>query len=1114
MKITKRLFFTILVFLMSTSLMIAQNTYNGLALSKKELKSGTNSIALEKALQKIQKAYNVHLLYRNKLVNGRHVNGVELSGNFEQDLNQLLNHFGLSFNQLTDNSYVIFPDGNKKQATSGIAGQNMVKGTVTDASTGNALAGVNILVQGTSNGTATAADGHYRIQVENLKDTLRFSYIGYQSKKVPMNGKTEVDVALKPKVYSGKELVVTALGVKNKEEKLSYSTQKIQAKDVQEVKGVHIGTSLTGKVAGLKVENSTEFNRSPSITLRGGTPLLVIDGVPYGNVSLRDISADDIKSMEVLKGATASALYGERGGSGAILITTKNGSGAKGLSVSVNSNTMAFAGYLALPKAQHAYSSGYGGNYNTNDYVWGAKLDHGIKAKQWDPVKKKYVTKELKARGKNNFRDFLQNSYVTNNNVSISRGWKHGSIRSSFNWIHKRGQYPNHKLNMFDYSLAGKMKLGDRLDFNGRFNYSRRAVPQMAGIGYNTQGYIYTILVWTGPEYNLSKYKNNYWLKKDEQQNWNRTSWYDNPYFSANEKIHGVMRNTWNAHLTANYKLFKGANLKLRSGLDFYFNNDMKRTPPNILSSRNWNGDTKGLYQMYKYNGHSLNNDLIMTVKRQFGDISFDGLAGGSIYYYEDQSLGSSTRNGLSIPGFYSLNNSVERPNVSTSDEKKQVNSLYAKAEVGYQSKVYVDFTGRNDWSSTLPKSTRSYFYPSAGLSFVMSNILDLPDWLSYWKLRGSFTISKNDLDVYETNQTYSTTTGVWNDLNSANYPNTIRGSDVKPETERTYEVGTSFNLLNDRLHVDLTHYSKYIYNVQTDAPISDASSFAYKLINTNQTYDRRGWEIAVGAVPIKSKNFNWNVDVNWSTTKKYYSDLDSVYSSDQYWVQPGKRVDAYTTNDWKRSPTGKIINQNGFPVKSDYPTKIGYLDPNWIWGLTNTFHYKNLSLKISLDGRTGALMFNSTAARMWETGSNPASVNKYRYDEVVNGKNTFVAPGVKVISGSVKRDKYGRITQDNRKFAPNDRKVSYETYVGNWWNGRQEIKDETFFKIRNISLKYTLPERFVKKLGAEKASIAVTGQNVLLWTKSLKYIDPDVDTDDINSPSVRYFGVNIGLTF
>jgi TonB-linked SusC/RagA family outer membrane protein len=997
------------------------------------------------------------------------------------------------------------------------AQQINVHGTVKDAQTGKTLPGVNILVVGTSKGTATGSEGTFELNAPSPNDTLRFSYIGYQTKNVPINGSENLgNIKLQLKVFKGKQLVVTALGIKNKEEELSYSTQKIKTTAVQEVKGVHIGTSLTGKVAGLKVENSTEFNRAPSITLRGGTPLLVIDGVPYGNVSLRDISADDIKSMNVLKGATATALYGSRGGSGAIIITTKNGSGVKGLTVSVNSNTMNFAGYLALPKAQHAYSSGYGGNYNTNDYVWGAKLDNGNKARQWDPIQKKYVVKELKSRGKNNFRNFLRDSYVTNNNISISRGWKNGSIRSSFNWIHKRGQYPNHKLNMFDYSLAGQMKFSDRLNFNGRFNYSRRVAPQMAGIGYGSQGYIYTILVWTGPEYNLSKYQNNYWLKKDEQENWNRTSWYDNPYFSANEKIHGVTRNTWNAHLTANYQLFKGANLKLRSGLDFYFNNDMKRTPPNILSSRNWNGDTNGLYQIYKYNGYSLNNDLIFTVKRQFGDISVNGLAGGSIYYYDDQYLGASTRNGLSIPGFYSLNNSVERPNVSSSDVKKQVNSLYAKAQLGYQSKIFVDFTGRNDWSSTLPKSTRSYFYPSAGLSVVMSNIFDLPRWLNYWKLRGSFTISKNDLDVYETNQTYSVTTGVWNDLNSASYPNTIRGSNVKPETERTYEIGTTFNLLNNRLQLDLTRYSKYIYNVQTDAPISDASSFAYKLINTNQTYDRRGWEIALGAVPVRTKGFNWNVDINWSTTKEYYAHLDSVYSSDQYWVKPGKRTDAYTTNDWERDPQGQIINQNGFPVKSNYPTKIGYLNPNWIWGLTNTFNYKNFSLTISLDGRTGALMYNSTVARMWESGSNPASVNKYRYNEVVNGRETFVAPGVKVVpeSGSVKRDKYGRIIKDTRKFVPNDRKVSYEAYIGNWWNGRQEIKNETFFKIRNISLKYTLPERIVDKLGAEKASVALTGQNVLLWTKDLKYIDPDVDTDNLNSPSIRYFGINIGLTF
>ncbi|WP_051211046.1 SusC/RagA family TonB-linked outer membrane protein [Runella zeae] len=990
-----------------------------------------------------------------------------------------------------------------------------VTGTITD-DTGAPLPGVNVVEKGTTNGTLTDANGKFKLTVKGATSVLSISFIGYASQEIVVGSQNTLSIQMLTDTKILNEVIVTALGVKREEKSLGYAVQKVAGPAVQTVKGVSVGTSLTGRVAGLWVRNSTEFNQMPAISLRGESPLLVIDGVPYNNISLNNIAQDDIESIDVLKGPTASALYGSRGGSGAIIVTTKKGSANKGLTVTVNTNNMFNAGFLMLPEVQSSYSAGIGGVYDPTDYVWGQKLDIGIKANQWNPITKQMEMQELTSKGKNNFNDFLVPGLITNNSISVAQTGENGSFRASLTHIYNKGQYPNLQSNNYNFTLSGEMKVGDRFKLSSQMGYNKRNAPQIMGAGYSDQGYMYNILIWMGPEYRLADYKDNYWLIPDVQQNWHYKAWYDNPYFMANEKVWGVYENRLNANLTATYKLFDGANLIIRPGFDLYSNDETKRNPPNILSNRGW--DTPGLYSINKRTGYSFNGDALITYNKNFGDLGIDALGGAAIYTLQDNNLYSATRSGILIPGYYSLNNSVERPNVSVGASEKQVNSAYAKLTLSYKNMLFVDATGRNDWSSTMPKNSRSYFYPSVGGSFVISEVLGtLPSWLDFWKLRGSWTLSKSDLGIYATNQTYSTTIGAWNTLNSAAYPTTIRNAEnILPETNRTWEIGTAAYFLKKRLKLDVAYFNKYTYNRQTLANVSTASGFNSTLINWDETIVRRGLEVSLDATILKKNDWQWDAVANYSYNHRYYKDI-AANSAKNAWTVAGGRMDVYTDRVWMTDPaTGSMIHRaNGLPLLSDYSYVRGYTDPKFLWGFANTIKYKQFNLMVNFDGRVGGVLNNYTSYKMWDTGAHPDSDNQWRYDEVVNKNKSFVGQGVVVKSGAVTFDSFGNITNDTRVFAPNEAKVSYQDYSRSYGDGTRGITDATFLKLREVSLGYNLPANIAKLLGARSGSISLTGQNVWMWTKAFRFADPDkADDTQLTSPSVRYMGGNITLTF
>lgn len=1070
-----------------------------------------NNSTLQKVLDEIEKQSDYHFFYNNKQVDISRVVSIKTN---QKEIRHILDQLFADTNigyKVLENSIILSPKNIIETGEAQQQATKKIKGVVTDKK-GEPIIGANIKEKGTtSNGTITDINGNFNLNVGD-KSTLIVSYIGYESKEIPVGNQTSFAIQLSENAKQLGEVVVTALGIKREEKALGYAVQKVGGDQISTVKTVNVATSLTGKIAGLNIKNSSEFNTSPTISLRASSPLLVVDGVPYGNVGLNDIAADDVESIDVLKGATASALYGARGGAGAIMVTTKKGS-KEGLTVTVNSSTMFEAGYLRKPEVQTSYSTGQNGYYSVGSYVWGDKMDIGRVASQYNPYTQEWVEAPLVSKGKNNLKNFQELGLITNNNVSVAQKGKYGSVRTSLTHVYNKGQYPNQKLNKITYSVSGDMKW-KQFSFEGGLTYNKRFYPNGIGAGYGGSGYLYNLLVWSGADYDIRDYKN-YWIKPDEQQNWMDKRWYDNPYFIANEITSSSDYDLINGYLSMGYNFTSWLKVSLRSGLDSY---SQKKEWKNAMSAvGGWHKN--GYYGLQRLGGYSLNNDLLLTAEHKFGDFNIDGFVGGNMYYWKSDNIMGETQNGLSIPGYYSLNGTVDPVKTSSGITKKLTTSMYAKASVSWKSTVFIDVTGRNDWSSSLPKETRSYFYPSVAGSVVLSQFIPLPKIIDFWKVRGAWTVTKSDLGVYDTNNTYSISKDLWNGEKAAYYPSSIRGVAVQPSATRSYEIGTAIHLLGNRLRADFTYYNKQYYNLTRSAGISSASGFGSTLINIDEEYVGRGVELTVSGTVIKSKNWNWESTFNWSRDRWYYTKIDPKYSTQKPWVAKGNRWDWYGVYDWERDSFGNLVNYGGSPKQSEYQSVIGYEYPDWIWGWNNSVSYKNITLSFSFDGRVGGLAHSKTNQAMWNSGSHIDSDNEFRYDEVVNRRKAYIGPGVQILAGKINYDSDGRPNYDNCIFAPNDVMVSYEAYTKNYnpYIGtvtRQNVFNETFFKLRDLSLTYQMPEKLCKTMHMKGLSLSLVGQNLLIWTKEFRFTDPDSDSDNLSSPSTRYLGFNVKLDF
>lgn len=1057
----------------------------------------------------------------------------------------------------------------------------VVQGRVVNAAN-QPITGVSVTVKGSSRGTLTNDNGEFTITVQK-GEVLVLSSVNFVSQEIIADKNINVTITLSAFDRSLEEVVVTALGVKKEKAKVAYATQEVRGDALQKAPESNIASNLVGKVAGLSVYTKSSLFETPEIYLRGEITLVVIDGVPTdkANFDFWNLNPNDIENVTVLKGTAASGLYGSLGINGAIMITTKKGKGgSNGVEVSYNSTTQFQAGFLRIPNTQKDYGMGWngyyafidgkggGGWYDDYGYVWGPKLNVRNAANPsgfeeypqynspYDPNTlfefnqngftdySHYKPLPWITRGENNLKNFLQNELSTTHNVSFSAKTDRSDFRISLSHLYQKGQIPNTKLNSTTVSISGGLKMTEKLRTEATFSYNKQYTPNYPYTGYGPNSFFYNILLWMGPDVDVRDMRN-YWqpaggrisggnfipygVKDIQQFNYNY-SWYNNPWYLANEYLRGYTNDVIVGQVNATYDFTRDLSLMARTGINY--NNAFSdfRTPFSFI---NYTAAPFGNYDLNEKNNFQIVSDVLLTYKKTFlKDFNATVAAGASSLFTQSKRFDGNTQGGLNVPGFYNLSNSLNTPISLNRLAEKQVNSVYGSADLGYKNMVYLNVTGRNDWTSTLQKPNNSFFYPSTSLSIIASEIIKMPTAISFFKLRASWANISSDNVVpygapYDIYTNYYGTLPVytqgsvnvsnirWNGTSALNLPGTLITPGIHPNTTISQEYGTELRFLNNRVGFDFTWFRYLDKNIVKQVPISGASGYSFVLLNADEIY-RKGIEVVLTGTPVRSKNLRWDITFNYSQLRKiakaYYGG-DSIRDG----IKIGERTDNYRTWAWERSPDGQIVyGSNGFPQYISHVINLGTYDPDWEFGLLNNIAYKNFNLSFSFDGRIGGLIYNGVEQKLYEGGMHPGTANKFR-DDSYAGNATYVGDGVVVTSGTVDYDVQGNIISDTRKFEKNTQAVKYIDWVfATYVNGVPDanLYRRTFVKLREVTLTFVAAPKLISKTPFKGASISLTGRNVLLWTK-VPFMDPDsYNGGGLPEPSYRNIGVNLNLKF
>jgi TonB-linked SusC/RagA family outer membrane protein len=1020
------------------------------------------------------------------------------------------------------------PSGSKETA-------DLIKGQVTDSKK-QGLPGVSILIKGSKSGTVTDQNGNFSIKA-NAGDVLTVSYIGYIKQEVTVSGQDFYTIVLNDDAQGLSEVVVTALGIKKEKAKLGYAVQEVQGESLVKAREPNVITSLTGRVAGLNIRPSTDLFQDPGISLRGRKPLIVIDGIPDQSADLYKINADDIETMSVLKGASASALYGSIGQNGAIMITTKRGKG-NGLSIDVNSSTEFQPSFIRIPEVQSIYGAGFKGKYTYVDgsgggpegsgWIWGPKLDQPdastksgyFETPQFnspvDPVTGKLVPLPFLSRGKNNVSDFFETGIISGNNISITKSSEQGSFRASASHIYQKGIVPNTDLQNTSFNVSGNYKITEALSMDARLSYNRQYTNNFPETGYGPTNYLYNLILWTGPDVSVKDLRD-YWIPGKEgiqQRNYNN-SYYNNPYFQAYEYLRGYNKDNTFGSVDLNYKISPAFSVKFRNGINAYGLNRTYKEPKSYIGYGN---KSRGQFTVATGNYFDIASDLIGDYNHTFSEkIKLHAQVGGA-NYYRNNKYGSTNTDGLNIPGFYNLSNSSNPIQGTNFLEERRTSSVYGVVDLEFLNGIYLSATGRNDVISTLPTANNSFFYPSVSSSVVLSQFVKLPEWFSYLKGRASWsrvssaTLNDNDYTYgYLPSFNKGTT---WNNLPSLVYGNALLNASLKPQTSDSWEVGIDTKFLKNRISLEATYYQTKDFNNIVSIPLSETSGYTSQLENGN-VYQRKGLEFVLSASPIRGKNFKWDVSANFSTYRRYLKEIYGGAATLNY-LKVGDRTDRIYTSVYQTDPQGNIVySSNGFPLTDTFNRYVGNQDPDWTYGIENTFNYKSFTFRFLVDGRLGGTMYSTTNQKMWWGGTNPGTVNQYR-DEANAGLSTFVGQGVVITSGQVTYDANGSIVSDTRTFAPNTKAVNYIDYMTNTSNGaynNYNYFSQTFLKLREVTLTWQLPSKWLGKSAIKGINVSAVGRNLLLFSK-MPNVDPDPAADNLQTPSTRTIGFNVNFKF
>jgi TonB-linked SusC/RagA family outer membrane protein len=1005
-----------------------------------------------------------------------------------------------------------------------------INGSVSD-SLGQPLSGATVEIKGTSARTLTDKKGAYSITHPSsfaTKDVITVSFTGYTTTEVPFSGNTNIDVQLQIAQNLLSDVIVTALGITREKRALGYSVQEVKGESLTQARETNLVNSLAGKVAGLNVVGgSNSIGGSSRVVIRGETslagnnqPLFVVDGIPinnqvsassqrqnvdYGN-GAGEINPDDIETISVLKGPTAAALYGSRAANGVILITTKTGKGTKGIGVTVNATT-SFESVLRLPDYQNEYGQGRGDVYNIGDggRSWGPALDGRDMAV---PVNTEWPPKNGEIAPwvpyPDNVKEFYQTGRTLTNNISLTGSNDKGNYRLSFTNLDQTGLVPNTDQKRNTIALNTGYSLTEKLHLNAGINYISTDSKNRPVVSYGNESVVYT-WIWEGRQVRTDKMRD-YWVKGLEgtQPFTYNYQFNDNPYYTVYENLNGLKKNRWVGNVSLTYKFTPELSLLLRTGLDqSNERRDSRRTPGSTAF-------TLGMYRLDNIFFQERNSDFLLSYDKKLKqDWAFKLSAGGNQMQQREEEL-SAIAGQLSIPGIYNLGNSRVPLVNQQFDSKYQINSLYGFGQLAYRNAVFLDLTARNDWSSTLPSANNSYFYPSASLSTVFTDLMKLPanSPLSFGKIRASWARVGNDTRPYRLRNVYSYATP-WVGTQTVSEPASIANADLLPENIDTYELGTQLNFFSRRIGIDFTYYNTRSRNQILNIPIDLTSGYTSRFLNAGEIRSQ-GIEVMLNINPIRLNNsFRWDVSLNWSTNRaKVISLVEGIntYALPSRYVsvqaRVGERMGDMYGRGFKRDPDGNIIHLNGLPQFTEDLIKVGNYNPDWMAGISNTFSYKGVQASALLDWKKGGEIYSYMYVRGNEAG---------QLVESLGGRNGgYVGPGV--------------MASADGSFKPNNVNVTAERYWGSgFFNPEQATFDATYIKLREVKIGYTIPNRLLGKLPIRDISILLVGRNLKLWTK-VPHIDPDTSgisgetilpgIEDMTLPTPRSMGINLNFKF
>lgn len=1094
----------------------------------------------------------------------------------EKSVAEVLHHIFKNTNivyAMQGNNIMLMKEGKKmnKASDSGIGqvDRKKITGIVVDESN-QAIIGANIIIRETKIGVITDIQGSFSLEAP-LGATIVVSYIGYTDKTFVVGDKENYKIVLAEASETLSEVVVTALGITREKKGLGYATQVIKA-DALENKNSNLVSMLSGKVAGLNINTGAVAGAGSRISIRGeralsagpSSPLFVVDGIPIGSGAgsqtsssqINEISPNDIESMNVLKGAAASALYGSAAANGAIIITTKKGVKSNGLGVSY-SGTFSRETPLILPKLQDQFGQGNNGIYvgsnfgsssgyypsgkNDNyDESWGPRF-MGQSMVQFDSPTTNgyragdtYLSPEIRGEiipsewvgHPNNIRDFFDHGSTRIQSVALSNSTQKQNFRVGYTNTWQEGLTPNNDIKRHSFNLNNSIELNKWINVDAVVNYTKTNRTNVPTLGYGGISPMY-FFCWMPLSHNINSLKE-YWQRgglEGTRQFQNMAS-YNNPYFVMYEMANSSETHRFFGKLGITLKPAEGLSVLMRGGTD-------NSWETNTRQESYYKNGGNGYYNNNQFQSYNNNYDFLINYMPKIGDkfgltVNFGGNRMESIY----KELLSSTSS-LIVPNIFSFSNSKEKPAVSDRRSKKVVNSLFGSLLLDYKRTLFAEFTGRNDWSSTLPSATNSYFYPSVTLSGLVSEMIKLPSFINYAKLRGSYASVGNDTGPYNLYNSYSLS-GYWNGVPTLSNPGNLLNSNLKPAMSQTWEAGAEINLFKNRLNIDFSYYNTITKDQIISLQTALTSGYGSRLINSGKTANS-GIELVVNATALQLSNgLKWDIGLNFSRsrTKVVYlaEGMDELILTSEgledakIVARKGERMGQIFGTAYKRVEEGPLKGQPILNGSGQYVSEgnhyLGNVNPDWTAGASTSLSFKGFDLSVLFDVRQGGYFISRTLNKFVGAGQTIESLEGRGAREP--GKeytDLYYSEGAIMVNGEYQQNLQIFDGTYSKGIAGNDARRFIKTKYDHITEA--QLTDASFVKLRELRFGYSLPAKWVKKVCLQNVNIAFVGRDLFLWTKN-KHVDPEsggmnnlnLGIDAFSVPASKSLGIQLNVNF